>query len=125
MNRKKPKCSKCLAQTPLAQRSGEQLMQLAVDGIIARDNLPPLDRLIAAAKIRDEAACFTHHQDAGCDIPGLQAALPEAVIAARRDMSEVERGGAETADACDGRRHRAEDSGPLGKVAMAHKGDSG
>ena len=65
-------------------------MQFAVDGVITRNHFAALDHLLATAKIAAETARFAHQQHAGCHVPGLQAAFPEAVIAARRHMGEIE-----------------------------------
>ena len=45
----------------------------------------------AAVQIGDHAAGLAHQKNAGRDVPGRQAALPEAVEAPGRDIGEIER----------------------------------
>ena len=67
----------------------------------AGDDVPAL-RVRLAGQRADAAAGFEDQQRARGGVPRRQADLPEPVEAARRDISEVERGGARAADA--GRR---------------------
>ena len=70
-----------------------------MDGVIAGNQLPPLDRLISAAEIGHESSRLAHQQYARCHIPRMQGAFPEAIIAAGCDVGEIERGRTEAANA--------------------------
>ena len=56
----------------------------------------------------DEAARFAQNDETRCKVPGVQPAFPEAVVAPRRHVSEVERGGAPTAHTGAGRQEAGE-----------------
>src|SRR3546814_19016813 len=86
----------------------------------AGDELAAVDRAVAAAKIADEAARLAHEQHARGDVPDLQVAFPETVVAPRRDPCEVEAGGAEAADNGHLGRDRAQTPGPRRPIAAAH-----
>src|SRR3546814_1909602 len=86
----------------------------------AGDELAAVDRAVAAAKIADEAARLAHEQHARGDVPDLQVAFPETVVAPRRDPCEVEAGGAEAADTGHFGRDRAKNAAPLRHIAVAH-----
>src|SRR5690606_1509426 len=94
----------------VAQRARDQLLQLRMHRGAAGDIFAAVDRTIAAAEVADEAAGLAHEQHARGDVPDLEVAFPEAVVAPRRDPCEVEAGGAETADAGDFGRDRAENA---------------
>jgi hypothetical protein len=51
------------------------------------------------------AAGFLHQHEASCDVPGREAALPEAIETAGRNPGEVERSGAEAAHGGDFHTH--------------------
>src|SRR5215218_6770700 len=55
-------------------------------------------RRSVAGPAGDTAARLGDHQDAGCDVPGGDADLEVAVVAAAGDVGEVEGGGAGAAD---------------------------
>ena len=48
-----------------------------------------------ASDIGDLSAGFTHQQNTGGDIPGIEPVFPIAVVASRRDISEIQGGGTE------------------------------
>src|SRR6266567_3613466 len=83
---------------------GEQAQQRAVDCLVAGEDRagPGAGREFVAApvEIGDEAAGLADDEDAGGDVPGVEAVLPETVEAARGHPGEVERGRAAAADAC-------------------------
>src|SRR5262249_13632694 len=64
------------------------------------------EHVVTAIDLADIAPGFAHEDDAGGDVPGRQVVLPEAFVAARGDIGEVEGGAAEAADAGDGRERR-------------------
>src|ERR1700738_4914499 len=66
---------------------------------VAADQIAGLQRIIVAFDATDDAAGFAHDDLAGRDIPGLQIALPKAVETARRDEGQIQRSGAEPAQA--------------------------
>ena len=63
---------------------------------------------VAAVELGDEPAGLAHQQNARGDVPARQAVFPESVIAAGRDIGEIERGRAEAPDAGDLLHHRLE-----------------
>src|SRR5437899_12077384 len=63
--------------------------------------MPGLQRIVAALHPGDRPAGFPHHDLPRRDVPGLQIAFPVAVEAAGSDEGQVERGGAEAAEAGD------------------------
>ncbi len=56
---------------------------------------PPENILRPPDQVGHEAARFPHQDDAGGDVPGIEAVLPIAVIAAGRDVGQIQRGRAE------------------------------
>ncbi len=60
-------------------------------GLPARTD-PSLHRNRAAAGVGDVDPGLLGNDDAGCDVPGLQAFFPEPVIPARADVAEVQGG---------------------------------
>src|SRR5258705_12029213 len=77
----------------------ENLHQFGVDELIAADHVAGLERVVVAGSAADDAAGFAQDDLSGSDVPWLQVAFPVAVEAARRDASEIERCGAEPAQA--------------------------
>src|SRR5690348_15264688 len=84
-----------------------------------------LERSIATAVVGDEPAGFADQQHARGGVPQGQAVLPETIHLAGRDPGEVERGGAEAADAGNVRRDRSVDFCPLDWIAAAQERNSG
>ena len=54
---------------------------------------------VTAVEVADKTAGLAHQKNPGGHVPGRQIALPEGVEAAGGDPGEIERGGAETAQA--------------------------
>src|ERR1700759_5421832 len=79
----------------------ENLHELAVDIVIAADDMAGLQGIIIALNAGDDAAGFADHELPGGDVPRLQIALPVAVEPAGGDEGHVERRGAEPAQARD------------------------
>ena len=48
--------------------------------------------VLLAFEMADEAACFADQDDAGGDVPRLQAIFPKAVKPARCDIGQIKRG---------------------------------
>ena len=74
---------------------------LFLDGLVAGDDVALGEHVVAAVAIGDEAAGLAHQDEPGRDVPGLDIALPIAVEPAGGDPGEIERGGAEAAQAGD------------------------
>ena len=82
-----------------------KLPELRLDMRIARNKIVACrvtDQKLRAGRIGDRAARFAHDERAGGDVPGLQAQLPVAVVAAGSDPGEIERRAAEAAHAGGG-----------------------
>src|SRR6478752_2936952 len=86
--------------------------------VVPRDDLLGADRQRAPAIVADEAARLAHQQAARGGVPRLQVAFPESVVPPGSDPREIERGGAEAANAGDLRADGTEDSRPFGEVAV-------
>src|SRR3569623_2725495 len=82
----------------LAERL-EDFHQLARDDFVAAHDIAGLKRGVAALNAANGAAGLAHHEDAGCEIPRLEVALPIAIEAARGDECHIERRRAEAAQA--------------------------
>src|SRR5882757_3940574 len=68
-------------------------------------------------KVGHIAACLAHQYHAGGEIPRRQIALPIDVEAPRRDVGKIERGRAETPQACDLVLNRGKFLAELAKIA--------
>jgi hypothetical protein len=73
--------------------------QLAVNGVVAGCDIAFGQNGFTAIEIADETAGLAHEKNAGGHVPGRQIALPKAVEAAGGHPGEIERGGAEAAQA--------------------------
>ena len=58
-----------------------------------------MQKFAIAGEIADEAARFLDEQAAGGDVPRVEPDFPEPVVETRRDIGEIERGGAGPAQA--------------------------
>src|SRR5216684_701559 len=67
-----------------------------------------LQKILLAVGAADIAARLADQEGAGGDVPGMEAALPERVEAAGRDVGEIDRGAAHAPDIDDARHHRRE-----------------
>src|SRR5712692_3482163 len=97
-----------VATRPLPSGSGsgfarfpEHPHQLAVQGLVAGDNVAGQEWGLAALEVGDEAAGFTHQDETRRDVPGRKVALPVGIEAPGRQPGKVERGGPEPAQAGD------------------------
>src|SRR4051794_9616032 len=79
----------------------DQREQLAMHGIISRQNLRIAENVVAAVDVGYETAGLAHHDDSRRRVPGRKIALPIPVESAGCDPGEVERGGAEAAQPRD------------------------
>ena len=98
--------------TPLAARAPvriENLDHLRVHLRIAGDDLVLVQEIRFARVVADEPARFRDQQAARCHVPRVDALFEEAVDAARRDVREIERGRARTAQARARQRHFGEE----------------
>ena len=77
--------------------------------------------MIGAVRRGGVAAGFPHDQKASAIIPLLQAQFPKSIVAAGGDPGEIERGGAEAADAGD-LRHQAAQGAGEGEAALGGDG---
>src|SRR5690606_23939238 len=103
----------------------ELSQQCAVNGLVARDDRARAENVLGAAAVGDEPSGFADHQHARTHVPGRQRVLPETVEAAGRHVGEVERGGAEPANAGNLSHHVLEvDQGPamVASVEMRNSG---
>src|SRR4051794_28811455 len=80
-------------------RDLERAQHFAVDDLVARDDMALVQDGVATIEIGDKAARLAHQDDARRHIPGRYIALPIAVEAPGGDPGEIERGGAELAQA--------------------------
>ncbi len=89
--------------------------------VIGRQHLISMDRCRAPAEIGYEPARLAHQQASGCGVPFRQAAFPEPVKPALRDVSQIKRGGAEPANTRNLWANRAENAAPFGKVTVSEE----
>src|SRR5205814_7272187 len=75
--------------------------ELAVDRLVAGDDVALGQHGVVAVEIADEAAGLAHHQDTGRHVPGGEVAFPIAVEPASGDPGKVEGCGAEPAQSRD------------------------
>ena len=68
-------------------------------GLVAGDDVACGEHRVAAVGIADEAAGFAHQEHAGGEVPRREVALPIGIEAAGGDPGEIERRGAEAAQA--------------------------
>src|SRR5262249_11814235 len=98
-----------LART-LLRRCLQYLQQLVMDIFVAADDVSGGERIVTALDARYRTAGLAHQDLSGGDVPGRQVTLPGAVQAACGHEGEIERGGAEAAQA----RHLVLDRRHLG-----------
>jgi hypothetical protein len=58
-----------------------------------------LDPDVTPGKVGGYPACFADEEDAGREVPGGEGLLPKSVKPTRRDVGEIQRGGARPPDA--------------------------
>ena len=75
----------------------EGLHQLCEDLRVAREHVPGFQVAVLAFEVPDQPPRLGDQQGAGRDVPSLEAELEETVVATGRDVGQVERGGARTA----------------------------
>src|SRR5690349_19000603 len=61
------------------------------------DNLPAVQIVAFTGKVADQATSLEHEQPAGRYVPGIEADLEEAIVEAGRDVGEIQRRRAGTA----------------------------
>ena len=72
----------------------QQLDHLRKNTRIRGNDLAAVQVLVFALQIADQSAGLGNQKAARGYVPGVQAHFPEAVVIARRDIGEIERGGA-------------------------------
>src|SRR5215468_240151 len=75
----------------------EDCHQFFLNGLVAGNDMPLVENVIAAFTIGHEAAGLTYHDQPRRHVPRLKIALPIAVEPPRRDPGEIERCRAEAA----------------------------
>ncbi len=99
---------------------GHHGAQLSVQMRVAGNDVAGLPR-VAVANVGGIAAGLADQQHAGSDVPGLDPKLPVTVEAAVGDPGEVQRGGAEAADAGD-LRHQSRQGAAEGTLTRGGHG---
>src|SRR5262245_46546939 len=79
----------------------DQAQKLAMNCLIADDDMTFAEDVLAAVEVRGEAASLAYHENTGRHVPGTKVALPKAIEAASGDPGEIEGGGAEATQARD------------------------
>ena len=85
----------CIRDSVGLDRAGvgrQDLHQLAVDLRVARHHLALVEVVGLAGEVADQAAGLGDDQRARGDVPGVQPGLEEAVVPARGDITQIERG---------------------------------
>ena len=104
---------------------GEDVDHLREDLGRRRDHLAAVQEVAFAREVADEAAGFLHEKASCRDVPGIEPDFPEAVVEARRDVGEIERGGAGPAQprgVLDHRLHHLEVGVEIAAVAERKAG---
>ena len=70
-----------------------------MDRRIGSHDVAAVQCLVTRREVRDEAACLSHQQHAGGDVPQAQALFPEPVEASGRHPGEVKRVGGKLSNA--------------------------
>src|SRR5512139_1265760 len=94
------------SRTSSAKRSGEQLVELAVQIAARRQILAPFEHPVLPAIIAHEAAGFLDQQYPRRSIPNVEVVFPETVESTGRNPRKIERCRTEAANPanlrCDG-----------------------
>src|ERR1700722_7307399 len=72
----------------------QECEQLAMHDFVAAADRAGLEVVRLAVRAGHEAAGFADQQRASCDVPGIQASLPECIEPAGGDMGQIERSAA-------------------------------
>src|SRR5581483_4917642 len=73
--------------------------QLAMDVLVAGDDVTGTENVVAAFEIADEAAGLAHQDHAGGHVPDPEVALPKSIEATGGDPGEIEGSSPEAAEA--------------------------
>src|SRR5215469_4010287 len=109
----------------LAQDILDERTQGQVQVVVGGKHVTRRQHLVPAREVAHIPAGLAHQEDAGGDIPGREPEFPVAVVAPRRDIGKVERGGAGTPDAGDLAHHRRQGCKIARMVAALAEGDTG
>ena len=101
------------------------MQHLGMNPQITGDDIAVLQVTLITLEVGGDTACLLHQQRAGSEIPGLEIELPEAVIAARSDIGQVQRCRAGPPDA-SGLQHESFEGGEVDvQVGKVTEGEAG
>ncbi len=91
----------------ISARKGESSLTICDEDLrVCRDHLAAVQVIAFAGQVADQAARLEHEQAPGGNVPGIEPDFPEAVVEARGDVGEIERGGTGSPDARRMHDHR-------------------
>jgi len=93
-----------------------------MNAAVRRENRATVNMKQITIDLRDDPACFTHHERTGGNIPRAQIEFPKPIEAAASDTRQIERGGAVAPDGLRDARHHAKVFAVAGEVGRMKSG---